>query len=202
MSAGRFYEIGALVNGVLCVGAIGVALQCPYSHNGICPGVFYVLVAVAALGGMLSPIMLQIAWALQHVRTLGESDLTPHKQNASTRRWGISARRFPGVSRFLFVSIGAVAVTGIVVGQRTCHGSVLQEQSCGAPISVAANPVKEFGIGLVMWLLLAFAGSRTRESQKLPFLYEPLPADESQLEVRRCGGVCLLLTKAAKVVHP
>lgn len=204
-SAEQFYKLGALFCSLLCLTALTVATQCPYRE--LCPVAQTICWTMVGLVGVLACVMMLNYWALQHVRLLKDEDLAASKRTMATWRWGLTARTCPQISRALFMLSGITVLVGLLVASGSagsCPASPSEGHVCWFPKSAPPEPVVEFGTPCALWLVVALIGFQSRSSQKLPFLFEAVPAD---LPVRRsgagCAHVCMrFCVRVAKVVHP
>lgn len=159
--------------------------SCKY-YQEKCMAVYAVCATLAALTMLNMCLMLNVGWALIHVERLTADELAPDKMNACTRRWGVVAKRCPCCSRYLFLIVGFLSLIGLALGQIESVCPKPDESAfCSAPVSQSPLPVRDVGVIVLLWSLIACLGCKTKsQRQTLPFLYNPVEeTDDSHSSV-------------------
>jgi len=176
--------------GVIVFLMAGIAFMCVFScskaYPSICPHGYYVLILLLPIGILQSCTMMMISHGLAKVEKLSLEELAPETMSSGTKRWGWVSKSCPRFSRCNHLLLGLITIGGMAVGTSSCKEGE-EDQECTAPLS-KPNPARDFGIVLVLWLLLAMMGCRAMsKNTALPHIYEPQAEDQSKHVHKTCA---------------
>jgi hypothetical protein len=187
-----FFGWGGVVVFLMAATAMMVAFSCQSAYPSICPHGFYILLVLIPVAILQSCTMMCISHSLAKVEKLSLEELAPETMSAGTKRWGWVSKSCPAFSRVGHFLLGLITLGGMAVGSSTCKDG--SDEECAAPLSTP-SPLRDFGIVLALWLLLALLGCRaTSKNTALPHIYEPQPESQSKAVGKGCS-LC-------KMCHP